>query len=229
VDAFPGVPIMKFSKLVFALPLLGLFAATGADAAVIFNNGGPDHTGGFFYSDSNLGFGNVEDFSLTAGNNVIGGVNWWGTCSTAGPVAASCATGNFTINIYADTGTGPGALLNTFAVGNANQTATGVPDNGFTDYSYSAAINLTLTAGTTYWLGISDTVASGTDWGWDTTATLGDGHYASFTGAAPWSHNPADLAFNLVSPAVGVPEPLTLSLLGAGLAGLGMIRRRKRG
>jgi hypothetical protein len=37
-----------------------------------------------------------------------------------------------------------------------------------------------------------------------------------------------NVAFNAVSPATGVPEPLTLSIFGAGLAGAAIVRRRKK-
>jgi hypothetical protein len=122
----------------------------------------------------------ADEFTLAPGSNITGGgVNWWGGCNVnnAGVLSgsATCPTGNFSLWLYSDSGSNsPGTLLYIFGVGNAHQTATGktIAARGQAEYSYSGAIpsGVVLTAGTEYWLGISDNTPSNFVWGWETTA-----------------------------------------------------------
>ena len=134
--------------------------------------------------------------------------------------------GEFTLNFYSDSGSNsPGALLATYNVGNADQTLTGntiAARGGIPEYSYSTSIpGLTLTAGTEYWLGISNTTTTDVVWGWEFT-TQGTGDAFQFGGGI-WNARSNELAFNLT----GVPEPGSLAIIGAGLLGLVGMRRRQ--
>jgi len=88
---------------------------------------------------------------------------------------------------------------------------------------------LTLTAGTMYWLGISNSTGRGGDgWTWETTSQGGgDGHVPFLHGRAA-TPQPDDLAFNLTARIVAIPEPASLALLGSRLLGFAVARRRKK-
>lgn len=211
-----------------------LLAAASANAAQIYDNGGPNQYGGYTADTSFPTSTQIADeFSLTAGNNTIGGIHWWGACVFGG---VTCPAGNFTLYFYNDSGSNsPGTPIAAYSVGNAHQTATGSIVAGLYDeYSYSASIpDLVLTPGTQYWLGISNTTADNA-WMWETTAPAGANDVWSYctTCTSSWyslaTDATGDAAFNLTGPATKtVPEPLTLSLIGAGLAGAAALRWKK--
>ena len=214
-----------------------LLAAGNASAApVIYFNGGPDQVV-LQLADSTYAYTQAaEEFSLLAGSNIVTAVNWWGGCNvnTGGVLTGgTCPAGSFTLNFYSDSGSGPGALIVSDLVGNANQTTTGktIAARGQTEYSYSATIpNLTLTPGTQYWLGISDSTAVTSVWGWETTAeTIGDAYQycagpCASSDIVGWNARTNELAFYLI----GVPEPGTLTLFGLAIFGLAKTRRRHK-
>lgn len=214
------------SSIVFSGVLL---AAGGAQAAVIYNGGTPNDPDSFYFGDTSFVVSQVGDsFTLSPGGTTIGGVNWWGGCISSDGTCP--APGAFTLSFYADASGLPGTLINSYNVGNANQTYVTTGTYDVSEYSYEATIpDLTLTAGTQYWLGISDTTSTDYYWGWDTTTNAPDGldNEASYEGGV-WTLYGADLAFNLTSGSAAVPEPFTLSVFGAGLAGAAAMRRRKK-
>jgi PEP-CTERM motif len=209
-----------------------LLAAGHADAAVIFNNGGPNQTVVQFADTSYFFTEAADEFTLAAGSNVVSDVHWWGGCVTndGGTLTSgtNCPTGDFTLHIYSDSGSNsPGTLLAAYNVGNANQTLTGLSiaaRGGIPEYHYSADIPaLTLTPGTEYWLGISNSTTTDVVWGWEVTVQ-GTGDAFQF-GDGVWNSRANELAFNLTG---GVPEPGTLAVFAAGAIGLGRLRRRPK-
>jgi len=204
----------------------GLLSAGSAGAAPIFDNGAPNQQELAYADTSYLYSIAADDFTLTAGNNTIGAVNWWGACTLNGGHCSG--PGSFTLYFYNNSAGAPGSLITSISVGNANQTLTGISiQNAYDEYSYSAIIpNLTLTAGTQYWLGISNTT-SGEQWGWEDSHIIGNSHSLCPSCNSGWTLSVLELAFNLEGPTSTVPEPVTLSLFGVGIAGAFAARRRK--
>lgn len=207
----------------------GLAAAGNAHATVIYDNGSPNQAT-FDFSDTSFAYTeSADEFTLSAGSNTISGVNWWGACVSQNAPSPTCPAGAFTLYFYTDSSNTPGALITSYAVGNANQTATGKTVSlASGEYSYSANIpDLALTAGTQYWLGISDTTTTDFIWGWETTGSGDNDHYQYLAGTG-WTAQIGELAFNLTGPAASaVPEPASLAMFGVGVLGLAAIRRRR--
>ncbi|MGD1878700.1 MAG: PEP-CTERM sorting domain-containing protein [Kiloniellaceae bacterium] len=172
----------------------------------------------------------ADDFRLQPGASTVTGVQWWGAYDTRQALSLPDA---FTIRLFGDVAGRPAAApLYEFFVGDSvGRTDSGFDVGGLYDvYFYSAQIAATtLLAGTTYWLSVvNDTAAAANyDWYWSTdnrfTIT-----YNRDTDSDPWGPDATPVGFRLTDDALTtVPEPASLALFGAGLAGLGLLRRRQ--
>ena len=139
------------AKILIAVSLMAW--GTAASAAVIFSNGGIGNNG--FVSDTDFppsgGF-SADDFSLTAGANVITGIQWTGVYAFSNtPQAAD----NFTIQFFTSVAGAPVvAPFLSLAVGNVPRIDTGVNTGFGADiFSYTASVApIVLAPGTTFWM-----------------------------------------------------------------------------
>lgn len=182
--------------------------------------------GGYFASTPSL-YLQYDSFVLSA-DATITSVSWWGVDLNellTGAIPPYHPT-DFTIAIHADNGGRPGAQLSFTTVGNgAGGTYTGTDLMGLKLFSFTGALTtpLAATAGTTYWLGISDPTDNA-GWFWASGSGPDKQHVAIVAGTA--SDVADDMTFTIVgSP---VPEPATAVLFLLGAAGLAVHGRRRR-
>jgi hypothetical protein len=206
-----------------------LLAAAPASAGVVYDGGAPDQSGQIFAQ-----FPNATAMSFTVGssNITVTGANWWGGCFPA----TTCGASLFDMAILSDNSGAPGTTLLLGVSLDGNQTATGnligPPGGQWDEYAYSADFgsSITLFANTTYWFGLEELNSEpGGVWGQEQTSSAPAGAALSWYNDGAWGPLPEQLAFQLTDTQKSdVPEPATLALFGAGLAGFAAMRRRKK-
>jgi hypothetical protein len=229
----------KSAAVILGFALLGPTSST-AQADVIFETL-PPAQGFVFFADRDYLFTEAAfPFSLLSGASTVTDAHWWGGCyepatiEPGSPASGSgtndCPDGDFVLSFY-ENGVGePGALIQSFDVDTANQSATGESigiGDFITEYSYSADFGpLVLIPGETYWFAISNLV-DGTTWGWESFG--GEETHAQFNSTTDlWESHIDGLAFRLTGPGpAAVPEPGLLSLLAAGVGGIALSRARR--
>lgn len=135
---------------------------------MVYDNGAPllapTIAQGALFADANSpNTAAADNFSLQPNLNVIRDIHWWGVYGTG---TKSPPPDSFAITIYNDNAGTVGTVNSVVSISNLVRTATSSTITGLTMYQYDADVApISLTAGTTYWLGISDNSGSNS-WAW---------------------------------------------------------------
>jgi hypothetical protein len=175
---------------------------------------------------SSGGLGNFattyDNFTLGASSN-IDQISWVGGyfAGTIAPIQA------FTVDFWSDSSNMPGSMLASFHVAGTNGETFLQNDNqGNATYAYAMNVNFNATGGTQYWVSIVPDLPFPPQWGWETSVAGDLRSVQDFGGIRSVLTN--DEAFALRGTVnTGTPEPLSLGLMGAGLAALGLVKFRR--
>jgi PEP-CTERM motif-containing protein len=202
-----------------------LITASAASAAPIFTQSGAPNSA--FPSEREFDTLIADDFALAA-DDVIRSVSWLGNYAFDGTAPA---VDDFQIRFYADAAGSPGALLQSFAVGDAVARAAVGMLGPFITYGYTADLGggFGAAAGTTYWLMIAnETTGDNDNWYWAVQTGLGGNVQLSVDDGGSWSPTlvAAETYSILDNENVSVPEPSSFLLVGIGVAAAAVRRKR---
>jgi hypothetical protein len=222
---------------------LALLASQGAHAGTIFNSnvtqppagndGNSDQVSAMAVSFTTTQVPNIASLVLSAANPTDGGSIMVYLVADDGTGAGAGFAGNptYTSSGAAFTGFTNGVLLGTIADSSLTSTPT-VQSLSISSSAFSTISGLT--SNQEYWIGISVGDGSG-EWAYDPALAEGIGYagqnnFAFITANDPPGTTYPDLPLSEgLGPyqlTVAVPEPISLSIMGVGLIGLGVARRR---
>lgn len=148
---------------------VGFWTASAKAEFIVFDNGvgGAGGIANAYLSDDDRPLSQFDDFSSATATSVDR-IRWTGAYAFQNTPPAN---DDFRVEIRQARNNGnPGAVLYSHTIGNANRVDSGVDIFGFDVFSYEADIpEFSLTAGTTYWLGvINNTTGEFDNWYWGT-------------------------------------------------------------
>ena len=214
--------------LLGAAALSVLAGSAAANAAIVYNNGGPNTSSG----NETVAWIQAEDFSF-AGNTAVNSVGVY----LAGFGGIGNWDGNLQYSIFSDAGGTPGAALQS---GSASVTPTDTGNawccggNAYL-FAFNLASTFNAAAGSTYWLGIHAGAPGNfnrDDIYWVTTAANGTAAGRESSGGTlnNWASNGQEHAFYLDGARLsgGVPEPAAWAMMLAGFGLVGSAMRRRK-
>jgi hypothetical protein len=214
---------MKRINIGSALAVVMLLGIAGtANAAIVYNNGGPTTQTGLPIGP----FSTADDFTLASGA-AIQSVSFYLQAD------AGFAGWSQSVNyaFLSDAGGVPGAVLASGAAQNVIATDSGLPWCCSSEHAYLVNFDLqngfTANAGTTYWLQLSGAVGTRGAIYWVTTSGGIGTNPAFFEGS---NASGFQVAFNLSGTTLGTqaPEPTGMALAGMGFVALALRRLMKR-
>lgn len=223
IDRIPA--FLRRTRINAGIAAVALCAAAGAQAAAVFDNGGPDQVSGVNMNANVV----AEDFTLGAATTLTS-IRFWSLMAST-----SDYSGTIGWRILSDVGGTPGAEVASGSVSPA-LTATGSSSAfGYGEYVFDISLSESLLAGS-YWLELGGLVLDPLDpleMLWETTAT-GQGAQALYLDAfsGDWVSASQNLAFVLNGDDNGgggggnAPEPATLALSLIALAAAAGARRK---
>ncbi|SDP82345.1 PEP-CTERM protein-sorting domain-containing protein [Rhodoferax sp. OV413] len=215
---FSKLPTFLRTALLSASACVLLAAIPAAQAGVVYSNLDAAQSG----SDAVYGNGPLANsFTTGASGGTLNAIQ--ALLMNLGPDIVS----DVQVNLLSSSSGAPGSTLAAFN----SLSSAGISSAGFAAYSFSLASGYNLAANTTYWIEVIAADVNAIQWSYSSdlsgVGVAGESSYSAAFGVSPNAQAAAD-GFGPYQMAVELPEPGSFALVGLGLAGVLVVRRRKQ-